>query len=85
MFDRGQHNAIPSICGGRLSHHIKVPGTEEQHIVWTRRVTCPELARRQFMVYLKMMGVDELEKINTLLVQYLNRFLLNVCKGLHDD
>ena len=36
---------------------IKVPGTSE-HVVWTRRVTRPELsrARRQFMVYLKMRG-----------------------------
>lgn len=52
---------------------IKVPGTEE-HICWSRRVTRPELsrARRQFMVYLKMRGVDDLDKIHTLFVQYLN-------------
>ena len=39
---------------------IKVPGTME-NIIWTKRVTRPELsrARRQFMVYLKTRGVDE--------------------------
>jgi len=58
---------------------IKVPGTSE-HVVWTRRVTRPELsrARRQFMVYLKMRGVDDLDKIHTLFVQYLNSSVFHV-------
>ena len=49
---------------------IKVPGTSE-HVVWTRRVTRPELsrARRQFMVYLKMRG-----KLRTRAARYFGRF-----------
>ena len=65
---------------------IKVPGTEES-VVWTRRVTRPELsrARRQFMVYLKMRGVDDLGKIHTLFVQYLNSSVFNTGKNLDED
>jgi len=65
---------------------IKVPGTDE-HITWSRRVTRPELsrARRQFMVYLKMRGVDDLDKIHTLFVQYLNSSVFNVGDGLADS
>ena len=57
---------------------IRVPGTDEK-ILWTRRVTRPEIARarRQFMVYLKMRGVDDLNKVHTLFVQYLNKSLFN--------
>ena len=57
---------------------IRVPGTDEK-ILWTKRVTRPELARarRQFMVYLKMRGVDDLNKVHTLFVQYLNKSLFN--------
>jgi len=64
---------------------IKVPGTEE-HVTWTRRVTRPELsrARRQFLVYLKMRGVDDLDKIHTLFVQYLNSSVFNA-GDLNDD
>jgi len=65
---------------------IKVPGTEE-HITWSRRVTRPELsrARRQFMVYLKMRGVDDLDEIHTLFVQYLNSSVFNVGDLPDDD
>ena len=57
---------------------IRVPGTDEK-ILWTKRVTRPEIARarRQFMVYLKMRGVDDLNKVHTLFVQYLNKSLFN--------
>jgi protein KTI12 len=57
---------------------IRVPGTDEK-ILWTKRVTRPEIARarRQFMVYLKMRGVDDLNKVHTLFVQYLNTQLFN--------
>ena len=65
---------------------IKVPGTDE-HITWTRRVTRPELsrARRQFMVYLKMRGVDDLDKIHMLFVQYLNSSVFNVDSNSTND
>lgn len=64
---------------------IKVPGTDE-HVTWTRRVTRPELsrARRQFLVYLKMRGVEDLDKIHTLFVQYLNSSVFNCGDPLDD-
>ena len=64
---------------------IRVPGTDEK-ILWTKRVTRPEIARarRQFMVYLKMRGVDDLNKVHTLFVQYLNKSLFNEVEDAED-
>ena len=64
---------------------IRVPGTDEK-ILWTKRVTRPEIARarRQFMVYLKMRGVDDLNKVHTLFVQYLNKSLFNEGEDAED-
>ena len=64
---------------------IRVPGTDEK-ILWTKRVTRPEIARarRQFMVYLKMRGVDDLNKVHTLFVQYLNKSLFNEGEEVED-
>ncbi len=59
-----------------LADGCKVPGTDERVVV-TRTVTMPELARtkRQFIQYAKTRAIDNVDKLATMFVQYLNSSL----------
>jgi protein KTI12 len=61
-----------------LADDVKVPGTEER-VHATRSVTMAELARtkRQFITYAKTRAIDDVNKLATMFVQYLNTALFN--------
>ena len=61
-----------------LTDDAKVPGTEER-IHATRNVTMAELARtkRQFINYAKARAIEDVNKLATMFVQYLNTTLFN--------
>ena len=57
---------------------VKVPGTEEK-VNLSRNVTMAELARtkRQFINYAKARAIEDVQKLATMFVQYLNSTLFN--------
>ena len=57
---------------------LKVPGTEER-IMATRNVTMAELAKtkRQFINYAKTRAIEDVGKLATMFVQYLNSTLFS--------
>ena len=57
---------------------LKVPGTEER-VRATRHVTMAELAKtkRQFINYAKTRAIEDVGKLATMFVQYLNSTLFN--------
>ena len=59
-----------------LAEDCKVPGTEER-VLATRNVTVVELtkAKRQFIIYAKARAIDDISKLATMFVQYLNSSL----------
>lgn len=61
-----------------LADDIKVPGTDER-VNATRNVTMAELARtkRQFITYAKARAIEDVNKLATMFVQYLNTTLFS--------
>lgn len=61
-----------------LGDDLKVPGTNEK-VRLTRTVTMAELAKtkRQFITYAKARAIEDVEKLATMFVQYLNSTLMN--------
>ena len=82
---RFQDLAIPKVTHSRSKvvlslggSDLKVPGTEER-IMATRNVTMAELAKtkRQFINYAKTRAIEDVGKLATMFVQYLNSTLFS--------
>ena len=61
-----------------LADNIKVPGTDER-VNATRNITMAELARtkRQFITYAKARAIEDVKKLATMFVQYVNSTLFS--------
>lgn len=57
---------------------ISVPGTQEKYFL-AKKMTMAELARvkRQFINYAKVRAIEDVNKLNSMFVQYLNTSLSN--------
>ena len=81
-FDKSTSAIISAILEAQklgLADNLKVPGTDERVTV-TRNVTMAELSRtkRQFITYAKSRAIEDVAKLATMFVQYLNSTLF-VC------
>ena len=77
--DRSTSTIIAAILEAQklgLAEDVKVPGTDER-INATRKVNMAELARtkRQFITYAKARAIEDVSKLSTMFVQYLNTTL----------
>ena len=78
-FDKSTSAIISAILEAQklgLADNLKVPGTYERVTV-TRNVTMAELSRtkRQFITYAKSRAIEDVAKLATMFVQYLNSTL----------
>ena len=78
-FDKSTSAIISAILEAQklgLADNLKVPGTDERVTV-TRNVTMAELSRtkRQFITYAKSRAIEDVAKLATMFVQYLNSTL----------